>query len=159
MEVNININVEVEKILCYIEKLFSSPHSLLKESQKAKAAKIYRKMAAEIYSNLLFLDKFNYDTIKSKTINSPEIKRIITKDLKITNTEQFITYTKKFPQLKEQDKKNIIANLALALYKINAIRSFAAKSDKELKRFKGFRPAFRLKNIRSVYITIKQSLK
>jgi hypothetical protein len=152
---------EVIKIAPYLGKLVVFIGSGVKEAQKEKkaAAKLFKETAVEIYGNLTILEKLNPDVIKTFAINSPEIRRIVNEDLKTAYAEQCIAYAKNFPQLKRKDKKNMMDKLSLAVHKINAMRLFAGKTDKELQIFKGFRPAVRLKNIREEYAAIRRILK
>jgi hypothetical protein len=149
------------KIAPYLGKIAVYIGSGVKELYKEKdaAAKLFKETAVEIYGNLTILEKLKPAVVKTFAINSPEIRRIVNKDLKTAYAEQCIAYTKKFPQLKRKDKKNIMDKLSLAVHKINAMRLFAEKTDKELQAFKGFRPAVRINNIREVYTAIRKILK
>ena len=144
----------------YFDKLFSYFDKSIKQSKEEKKAaeKIFKKTVDEIFNNLSILGNLRPDKFRNYTINSSEVRQVVNKDLKTEYSEQFYEYTKNFKHLKNKDKKSIIKKLSLAVYKINDMRIYAAKSTKELKDFRKFRPAVRLKNIRKVYDDIRKIL-
>ena len=150
MALNINLNIDLAKLAPYMEELFRS-------IGVRKHHKLLNAAAAEVRGNLAFLDVFRCDTLRGLPINDPQVKRVLTKDLKTAASEQFIACAAGFPQLAARDTKQLLGMLNAVQFKINQMRIYAAKSDKALQRLTRFRPQLRLKNIRSAYIAIKQS--
>jgi len=148
------------KLVPYIDKLLSYIGKKGEEYKKERetAQKIFREALDEIYFNFDKLKNLDHDIIKTFSINSPQIRRIIN-SIKTAKTQQCKEYSIKFPQLKKKDSKKFFDKISIALHKINVMREFSEKKTNELKAYKVIRPTVRLNNICKKYREIIEIIK
>jgi len=157
--INVNLNFEIKELLKYMEKVCKAIGKEMKQSDMKKTLLIFKNTTREIYSNLAFLNNYNLKNIRAHRINSPEVKRILNKEIGTKFSEQFLQLSGKIPQLKVNDKLRLIDMLELNRHKISEMKKYSKKTDKELLKFKRFNPISRFNHIKSVYIAIAKAIK
>jgi hypothetical protein len=163
--IGVNIKFDVNRLVEYFGNIiknsieYAGKKQAEKKQQQQTANAIFRAAAKEIYTNLAILSEQNYDVIKTQAINSAPIKNIV-KSLETTYQAQCETYIKQYAQLKKKEKAIIIDKISLVQFKIDKLRTLTKKTKNELESLNHqFRPAVRLKNIRNIYLEIKDKLK
>jgi hypothetical protein len=150
------IDVKLEK---YLREITNKIGDKIKKAEAQKAAMLLKNTAKEVQKNLAFFSNYKFENLKAVPINSSEIKRILNKEISFKYTVQFSDFVTKNPTLKLKDKKNLIDLLNLVLFKINELKLYANKTDKELKKFTPKRPLRRFSSIRSVYVKIIKAVR